>query len=132
MEEIVITGARTPGKLQRIIISASDLGQAVIKENREMRHLSGNEVSEVILAGPHCGSWTKSARQAAINAGLPVEVSAWGPNPRALLRSMPLAPKPSNGDSQIVIAGGQESMSQSSLRAAEGGVKMGNSDSLIR
>jgi len=137
MEEIVITSAvRTPvgsfnGSLKDL--SASDLGQAVIKENVERSHLNGNEVSEVILGQVlTAGAGQNPARQAAINAGLPVEVSAWGLNQvcGSGLRSVAMGAQAiKTGDSQIVIAGGQESMSQSphcaQLRV---GVKMGNSN----
>ena len=137
MEEIVITGAaRTPvgsfnGSLKDL--SASDLGQAVIKENVERSHLSGNEVSEVILGQVlTAGAGQNPARQAALNAGLPVEVSAWGLNQvcGSGLRSVAIGAQAiKTGDSQIVIAGGQESMSQSPHCARlRGGVKMGNSD----
>ena len=137
MEEIVITGAaRTPvgsfnGSLKDL--SASDLGQAVIRENLERSHLSGNEVSEVILGQVlTAGAGQNPARQAALNAGLPVEVSAWGLNQvcGSGLRSVAIGAQAiKTGDSQIVIAGGQESMSQSPHCAQlRGGVKMGNSD----
>ena len=137
MEEIVITGAaRTPvgsfnGSLKDL--SASDLGQAVIRENVERSHLSGNEVSEVILGQVlTAGAGQNPARQAALNAGLPVEVSAWGLNQvcGSGLRSVAIGAQAiRTGDSQIVIAGGQESMSQSPHCARlRGGVKMGNSD----
>ena len=137
MEEIVITSAaRTPvgsfnGSLKDL--SASDLGQAVIKKNVERSHLNGNEVSEVILGQVlTAGAGQNPARQAAINAGLPVEVSAWGLNQvcGSGLRSVAIGAQAiQTGDSQIVIAGGQESMSQSPHCARlRGGVKMGNSD----
>ena len=137
MEEIVITSAvRTPvgsfnGSLKDL--SASDLGQAVIKENLERSHLDGNEVSEVILGQVlTAGAGQNPARQAAINAGLPVEVSAWGLNQvcGSGLRSVAIGAQAiKTGDSQIVIAGGQESMSQSPHCAQlRGGVKMGNSN----
>ena len=137
MEEIVITrAARTPvgsfnGSLRDL--SASDLGQAVIKENVERSHLSGNEVSEVILGQVlTAGAGQNPARQAALNAGLPVEVSAWGLNQvcGSGLRSVAIGAQAiQTGDSQIVIAGGQENMSQSPHCARlRGGLKMGNSD----
>ena len=137
MEEIVITSAvRTPvgsfnGSLKDL--SSSDLGQAVIKENLERSHLDGNEVSEVILGQVlTAGAGQNPARQAAINAGLPVEVSAWGLNQvcGSGLRSVAIGAQAiKTGDSQIVIAGGQESMSQSPHCAQlRGGVKMGNSN----
>ena len=137
MEEIVITSAvRTPvgsfnGSLKDL--SSSDLGQAVIKENLERSHLDGDEVSEVILGQVlTAGAGQNPARQAAINAGLPVEVSAWGLNQvcGSGLRSVAVGAQAiKTGDSQIVIAGGQESMSQSPHCAQlRGGVKMGNSN----
>src|SRR5208282_4056868 len=76
------------------------------------------------------GQGQNPARQASIAAGIPVEVPAWGVNQLcgSGLRSVALGYQAIvNGDSQIVIAGGQESMSMAPHCAhLRGGVKMGN------
>jgi acetyl-CoA C-acetyltransferase len=79
------------------------------------------------------------ARQASINAGLPIEVPAWGVNMvcGSGLRAVALGWQAIvNGDSSIVVAGGQESMSQSTHAAhLRAGQKMGDLnfiDTMIR
>ncbi|MBB44415.1 MAG: acetyl-CoA C-acyltransferase [Rhodospirillaceae bacterium] len=135
MEDVVITSAvRTPvgsfnGKLSTV--SAAELGVAVIKENIVRSKITPNDVSEVILGQVlTAGAGQNPARQAAIRSGLPVEVCAWGMNQvcGSGLRSVILGTQSIQaGDSEIVIAGGQENMSQSphcvNLRD---GTKMGN------
>ena len=135
MEDVVITSAvRTAvgsfnGKLSTV--SAAELGAAVIKENIVRSKITPNDVSEVILGQVlTAGAGQNPARQAAIRSGLPVEVCAWGMNQvcGSGLRSVILGTQSIQaGDSEIVIAGGQENMSQSphcvNLRD---GTKMGN------
>tara|TARA_B100000886_G_C20426374_1_gene494254 strand:- start:5346 stop:6521 length:1176 start_codon:yes stop_codon:yes gene_type:complete len=135
MEDVVITSAvRTAvgsfnGKLSTV--SAAELGVAVIKENIVRSKITPNDVSEVILGQVlTAGAGQNPARQAAIRSGLPVEVCAWGMNQvcGSGLRSVILGTQSIQaGDSEIVIAGGQENMSQSphcvNLRD---GTKMGN------
>ncbi len=112
-------------------LPAHKLGETVIRGILERTHVAAADVSEIILgqilsaaAGPN------PARQASLNAGVPKEVPAWGINQLcgSGLRSVCLGYQAiKNGDSTIVIAGGQESMSQAPhamrLRA---GVKMGD------
>jgi len=112
-------------------LSAHKLGEIVIRETLKRTAVAGADVSEVILgqiltaaAGPN------PARQASLNAGVPKETPAWGINQLcgSGLRAVCLGYQAiRNGDSAIVIAGGQESMTQaphaSQLRP---GIKMGD------
>jgi acetyl-CoA C-acetyltransferase len=112
-------------------LSAHKLGEIVIRETLKRTAVAGTDVSEVILgqiltaaAGPN------PARQASLNAGVPKETPAWGINQLcgSGLRAVCLGYQAiRNGDSAIVIAGGQESMTQaphaSQLRP---GIKMGD------
>jgi acetyl-CoA C-acetyltransferase len=109
---------------------AHDLGSAVIKELLKRGKVEAAEVSEVILGQVLTAAQGQGpARQASIKAGIPATTPAWGVNMicGSGLRAVALAFQAvKNGDSTIVVAGGQESMSlaphASYLRA---GVKMG-------
>src|SRR5919202_1084865 len=90
-------------------------------------------VSEVIMGQIlTAGQGQNPARQASINAGIPVETPAWGVNQLcgSGLRAVALGYQAIlNGDSEIVVAGGQESMSQAQHAAyLRSGVKMGSLD----
>src|SRR6202167_3070973 len=134
-DDIVIASAtRTPvGSFNGAFASlpAHELGQAAIKAAIFQAGVEPTRVSEVILAQIlTAGEGQTPARQASIAAGVPVEVPAWGVNQLcgSGLRSVALGYQAIlNGDSEIVVAGGQESMSMAPhcayLRA---GVKMGN------
>ena len=120
MTDIVIAGAaRTPvgafnGTLSAL--PAHDLGKVAIGAALERAGVAPAEVSEVILGQIlSAGAGQNPARQASVNAGLPVEVPAWGVNQLcgSGLRAVALGYQAIvNGDSRIVVAGGQESMSQ--------------------
>ena len=131
---VIVSAVRTAiGSFNGVFASlpAHKLGEVVIKEILQRSKVDAADVSEVILGqiltaatGPN------PARQASLNAGVPKEVPAWGINQLcgSGLRAVCLASQAiKNGDSTIVIAGGQESMSQAPhamrLRA---GVKMGD------
>jgi acetyl-CoA C-acetyltransferase len=143
-DSIVIAGAaRTPvgsfnGALSRV--SAHYLGQVAIEGAIERSGVEPGEVSEVILGQIlTAGQGQNPARQASIGAGIPVEVPAWGMNQLcgSGLRAVALgAQQVMDGSSSIVIAGGQESMSQSPHCAhMRDGVKMGDHtliDTMIR
>lgn len=111
-------------------LPAHKLGETVIRETLARTKVPGSDVSEVILGQiltAHCGP--NPARRASLDAGVPKETPAWGMNQLcgSGLRAICLGYQAiKNGDSSIVIAGGQESMSQSPhaipLRT---GVKMG-------
>ena len=135
MSEIVIAGAaRTPvGAFNGALSSvpAHYLGQVAIRAALERSGLEPGEVSEVIMGQIlTAGQGQNPARQASINAGLPVEVPAWGVNQLcgSGLRTVALGFQAiRQGDSKIVVAGGQESMSQAPhCGHLRDGVKMGD------
>ncbi|OOY13294.1 acetyl-CoA acetyltransferase [Thioclava marina] len=119
---------------------AHDLGAAVLEAVVARAGIEKGEVSETILGQVlTAGQGQNPARQAHINAGLPIESAAWSINQvcGSGLRTVALgAQHIMCGDADIVIAGGQESMSLSPhvahLRA---GQKMGDMkmiDSMIK
>ncbi len=120
MTDIVIaSGARTPvgsfnGSLSTV--PASYLGRVAIEEALKRAGVDKGDVSEVILGQVlAAGQGQNPARQASIAAGLPVEAPAWIVNQvcGSGLRAVALGYQAIlNGDSDIVVAGGQESMSQ--------------------
>ena len=134
MTDIVIaSAARTPvGSFNGALsgVPAHYLGQIAIQEALKRAGVAPAEVSEVIMGQIlTAGQGQNPARQASIAAGLPVEVPAWIVNQLcgSGLRSVALGHVAiQNGDASIVVAGGQESMSQAPhaqyLRA---GTKMG-------
>jgi acetyl-CoA C-acetyltransferase len=137
MSEIVIAGAtRTPigsfnGGLSSV--SAHYLGQVAIAEALRRANVDAKEVSEVIMGQIlAAGEGQNPARQAAIGAGIPYEVTAYGINQLcgSGLRSVALGYQAiRTGDSTIVVAGGQESMSQAPhCIHLRNGVKMGDAD----
>jgi acetyl-CoA C-acetyltransferase len=143
-DDIVIVGAvRTPvGAFNGAFASvpAHDLGKVVIKAAMERAGVEAPQVSEVIMGQVlTAGQGQNPARQASIAAGVPIEVPAWIVNQvcGSGLRAVALGCQAIvNGDSDIAVVGGQESMSLSPhcayLRA---GVKMGNYemvDSMIK
>jgi acetyl-CoA C-acetyltransferase len=120
MTDIVIaSAARTPvgafsGGLSTL--AASALGSVAIAEAMKRAGVEPGEVSEVILGQIlGAGQGQNPARQASIGADIPVEVPAWGVNQLcgSGLRAVALGYQAIlNGDSDIVVAGGQENMSQ--------------------
>ena len=135
MTEVVIAGGvRTPvgsfnGKLSGV--PASYLGTVAIKEAMKRAKVEAGEVDEVILGQIlTAGTGQNPARQAAIHAGIPFEKTAYAINQLcgSGLRSVALGYQAIKlGDSQIVVAGGQESMSQAPHCAhLRNGVRMGN------
>ncbi len=134
MSDIIIaSAARTPvGNFNGALSSlpAHVLGTAVVREVLRRANVDGAEVSEVILGQIlGAGQGQGPARQAAINAGLPVESTAYSINQLcgSGLRAIALGYQALRcGDSSIVIAGGQESMSQAQHAAhLRNGTKMG-------
>ncbi|MBB5515178.1 acetyl-CoA C-acetyltransferase [Rubricella aquisinus] len=119
---------------------AHDLGAAVIEAVIERAGVEKGEISETILGQVlTAGQGQNPARQAHINAGLPKEASAWGINQvcGSGLRAVALGAQHIQlGDADIVIAGGQESMSLSPHVAnLRKGQKMGDMkfiDSMIK
>jgi acetyl-CoA C-acetyltransferase len=120
MDVVIVAGVRTAigkfnGKLGSL--SAHELGRHVIVELLRRTAVAPEEVSEVVLGQVlTAAAGQNPARQAAIGAGLPVEIPAYGVNQvcGSGLRAVVLGYQSVRlGDSRIVIAGGQESMSQS-------------------
>jgi acetyl-CoA C-acetyltransferase len=102
-----------------------------IKAALERAGVEAPQVSEVIMGQIlTAGEGQNPARQASIAAGIPVEIPAWGVNQLcgSGLRTVALGFQAIlNGDSEIVVAGGQESMSMAPHCAhLRNGVKMGN------
>ena len=121
--------ARSTARLRQL--PAHELGKVAIKAALERAGVEAPQVSEVILGQIlTAGEGQNPARQASIAAGIPIEAPAWGVNQLcgSGLRAVALGYQAIlNGDSEIVVAGGQEFMSMAPhcahLRA---GVKMGN------
>jgi acetyl-CoA acetyltransferase len=134
-DDIVIVGAaRTPvGAFNGALASlpAHELGKVAIAEALKRAGVEGARVSEVIMGQIlTAGQGQNPARQASIAAGIPVESPAWGVNQLcgSGLRAVALGYQAIlNGDSEVVVAGGQESMSQAPhCQHLRNGVKMGS------
>lgn len=135
MSEVVIaSAARTPvgafsGGLSSV--PASYLGTVAIKEAMNRAGVSPEDVDEAIMGQIlTAGTGQNPARQAAMDAGIPQEKTAYQINQLcgSGLRTVALGYQAiRNGDSKIVVAGGQESMSQSPHCAhLRDGTKMGD------
>jgi acetyl-CoA C-acetyltransferase len=134
MDDIVIvSAARTPvGSFSGALgtLSAHALGTVALKAAFERAGIEAGDVDEVILGQVlQAGAGQGPARQASIGAGLPNETPAWSLNQLcgSGLRAVALAYQQiAQGDAKIVVAGGQESMSQSPHTAQlRNGQKMG-------
>jgi acetyl-CoA C-acetyltransferase len=136
-QDVVITSAvRTAvgsfgGALSKL--PAHELGKAAIVEALKRGKIAPGEVSEVILGQIlTAGEGQNPARQAAVAAGIPYEKTAYQINQLcgSGLRAVALGFQAiRNGDSEIVVAGGQESMSQAPhCMHLRNGVKMGNAE----
>jgi acetyl-CoA C-acetyltransferase len=131
---VIVAAARTPvGAFNGALsgLPAHDLGKYAIQSVLDRAGIEGSRVSEVILGQIlTAGQGQNPARQASISAGIPVESPAWGINQLcgSGLRAVALGYQAIlNGDSDIVVAGGQESMSQAPHAAhLRNGTKMGN------
>jgi acetyl-CoA C-acetyltransferase len=135
MADIVIAGgARTPvgsfnGSLSSV--PAAYLGEVAIREAMARAKVAPEDVDEVILGQIlTAGQGQNPARQAAVNAGIPVEKTALQINQLcgSGLRSVAMGFQAiAVGDANVVIAGGQESMSQAPHCAhMRDGTKMGD------
>lgn len=140
---VIVSAARTPvgsfnGGLSPLL--ASELGTIALKAAIERAGLEGKDIDEVILGQIlTAGAGQNPARQASVNAGIPVESPAWGMNQLcgSGLRAVALGMQQiANGDANVVAAGGQESMSQAPhCQHLRNGVKMGDYkmvDTMIR
>ena len=136
MEDIFIVGAsRTAiGKFGGTIgkTPASELGAIVIKDVLRRAGVSPDQVSEVIMGQVlTAGIGQNGARQAAMKAGIPYMVPAMTINKvcgSGLTAAMLGAQAIANGDSDVVVAGGQESMSLSphAMMGSRDGYRMGD------
>ena len=136
MEEIVlVAAARTAvGKFGGALakVPATELGATVIRELLARSGLAGEQIGEVILGQVlQAGTGQNPARQSVIKAGLPHAVPAMTINKvcgSGLKAVMLAAQAIRDGDSEIVIAGGQESMSLSPhvLLGSRDGQRMGD------
>jgi acetyl-CoA C-acetyltransferase len=132
---VIVAAARTAvgrfgGSLAKI--PAADLGATVVRALLERSRLQGDQISEVILGQVlTAGAGQNPARQAVIKAGLPDSVPAMTINKvcgSGLKAVMLAAQAIRDGDSEIVIAGGQESMSMAPhvLPNSRDGQRMGD------
>lgn len=143
IDVVIVSAARTPvgsflGGLSSL--SAAQLGEVAIRAALERAGVAPDQVDEVILGHVlQAAAGQGPARQAAMGAGIPREVPAWSLNQicGSGLRAVALgAQQIALGDARIVVAGGQESMSQAPhAQALRTGQKMGDLalvDTMIR
>jgi acetyl-CoA C-acetyltransferase len=131
---VIASATRTPvGAFNGSLASlpAHELGKVAIRGALDRARLEPGEVSEVIMGQIlAAGAGQNPARQASILAGIPVDAPAWGMNQLcgSGLRAVALgAQQIQLGSSKIVVAGGQESMSQAPHCAQmREGTKMGD------
>ena len=131
---VIASAARTPvGSFSGALssVSAHELGKVAILAAIERAGVKAADVNEVILGQVlTAGAGQNPARQASIAAGIPIETPAWGMNQLcgSGLRAVALgAQQIKDGSATIVVAGGQESMSQSPHCAhLRDGTKMGD------
>jgi acetyl-CoA C-acetyltransferase len=133
-EIVIVSAARTPvGSFNGALSSlpAHELGAVAIRAAIERAGISAAEVEEVVLGQVlQAGAGQGPARQAAIKAGVPISSPGWSLNQLcgSGLRAVALgAQQIRDGSAKVVVAGGQESMSQSPHAAQlRNGVKMGD------
>ena len=132
---VIVSGARTPvGKLSGAFagFSAADLGGFAIKGALERAGLSPDQVDYVLMGHVlQAGTGQISARQAAVNAGIAMDVAATTVNKVCLsgLNTIYLADQMVQaGDAEIVVAGGMESMTNAPylLPGARAGYRLGD------
>jgi len=134
IDVVIVSAARTPvGSFMGGLSSlpASKLGEIAIRAALERAGVKPEEVDEVILGHVlQAAAGQGPARQAAMGAGIPKEAAAWSLNQicGSGLRAVALgAQQIALGDARIVVAGGQESMSQAPhAQALRTGQKMGD------
>ena len=131
---VIVAAKRTPvGSFLGAFASvpAHELGRVAIEAALAQAGVAGEDVSEVILGQVLTAAQGQNpARQASMAAGVPKEAPAWGVNQvcGSGLRAVALAAQAiATGDATIVVAGGQESMSQSAhAQSIRAGQKMGD------
>jgi acetyl-CoA C-acetyltransferase len=133
----IVAGARTPiGKLSGALASASaaDLGGWAIKAALERAGVAADEIEYVLMGQVlMAGQGQVPARQAAVNAGIPMNVASVNINKVCLsgLNTIYLADQMiANGEADIVVAGGMESMTNAPYLAAgaRSGFRYGNAE----
>src|SRR3954467_11671130 len=141
---VIISGCRTPvGKFQGSLsdLKATELGAIVVREAVKRANLDPKQVNECIMGNVvSAGLGQNPARQAAIFGGLPPEVGAMTINKvcGSGLKAVALAAQAvETGNSDIVVAGGMESMTNAPylLPQARKGYRLGNAqiiDSMIQ
>jgi acetyl-CoA C-acetyltransferase len=143
VEVVIVSAARTPvGSFLGALSSlpAAKLGEIAIRAALERAGLDAGEVDEVILGHVlQAAAGQGPARQAAMGAGIPKETPAWSLNQicGSGLRAVAIgAQQIALGDARVVVAGGQESMSQAPhAQHLRSGHKMGDLsfiDTMIR
>ena len=144
MTEVYITAATRTGvgsfNGSLASLPAHELGKVVIKETIKRAGIDNSEVDEVIMGQVlAAGTGQNPARQASMNAGISKETPAWVVNQvcGSGLRSVALGYQSiRNNDANIIVAGGQESMSQSPhCTHLRNGTKMGDTqmiDTMIK
>jgi acetyl-CoA C-acetyltransferase len=134
---VIVSAVRTPfGKLGGGLKhhAATELGAVVIRAAIERVGLEGNEVDYVIMGQVlQAGAGQAPARQAAVGAGLPIEVPADTINKvcASSIRAVQIADSMIRaGDVEVVVTGGMESMSNApyALPKARFGYRMGNGE----
>ena len=131
---VIVSAARTPvGSFNGALSSlqAHELGKIAIMAAVERAGITAADVGEVIMGQVlQAGAGQGPARQASMNAGIPMESPAWSLNQLcgSGLRAVALgAQQVADGSVAIVVAGGQESMSQAPHAAnLRNGTKMGD------
>jgi acetyl-CoA C-acetyltransferase len=130
---VIVSAARTPvGAFNGALSSlpASALGTIAIKAALERAGVEPGQVSEVVLGHVlQAAAGQGPARQASVGAGIPYEAPAWSINQicGSGLRAVAIGMQQIKDGASIVVAGGQESMSQAPHAAhLRNGTKMGN------
>lgn len=134
-EVVIVSALRTPigsfgGHFKGL--SAVDLGKTVVKEILEQNKITPAMIDEVIFGNVlHAGLGQNVARQVAVNAGIPVEKSAFTVDMvcGSGLKAVELAVQSIYcGDAEMIIAGGTENMSQAPyvLNDYRWGMRLGN------
>jgi acetyl-CoA C-acetyltransferase len=130
---VIVSAARTPvGSFNGALSSlpASALGSVAIKAALERASVEPGQVSEVVLGHVlQAAAGQGPARQASVGAGIPYETPAWSINQicGSGLRAVAIGMQQIKDGASIVVAGGQESMSQAPHAAhLRNGTKMGD------
>jgi acetyl-CoA C-acetyltransferase len=139
MDAVILSACRTPigafgGALKDV--SASDLGAIVIREAIARAHVKPNEIGDVLMGCVlQAGAGMNVARQAALKAGLPVDVPAETVNRvcgSGLQAVVHAAEAVAVGYADLYVAGGTESMSNAPylLKGARWGYRMGHAEAI--